>query len=61
MFEKAESANSLPFARNGCLSCGGAYFWMGAYKCNVAAEIKVGAIYIHGIYFVCVLIIKILQ
>ena len=34
---------------------------MGAYKCNVAAEIKVGAIYIHGAYFVCVLIIRILQ
>ena len=36
----------------------GAYFCMGAYKHDV--EIKMGA-YIHGVYFVWVLIIPILQ
>ena len=50
MFEKAESANSLPFARNGCLFMWGAYFCMGAYKCDVVAEIEMGA-YIHGCLF----------
>ena len=46
-FEKAESANSLPFARNGCLFMWGAYFCMGAYKRDVVVVIKMGA-YIHG-------------
>ena len=50
MFEKAESANSLPFARNGCLFIWGAYFCIGAYKRDVVAEIKMGA-YIHGCLF----------
>ena len=48
MFEKAESANSLPFAWNGCLFMWGAYFCMGAYKCDVVVVIKMGA-YIHGL------------
>ena len=47
-FEKAKSANSLPFARNGYLFMWSAYFCMGAYKRNVVAEIKMGA-YIHGV------------
>ena len=54
-FEKAESANLLPFARNGCLFMWGAYFCMGAYKHDVVVVIKMGAC-IHG-----VLIIPILQ
>ena len=52
MFEKAESANSLPFSRNGCLFMWGAYFYMGAYKHDVVAEIKMGA-YIHGVLILC--------
>ena len=51
-FEKAESANSLPFARNGCLFMWGAYFCMGAYKRDVVAEMKMGA-YIHGVLILC--------
>ena len=43
MFEKAKSANSLSFARNGCLFMWGAYFCMGAYECDVVVVIKVGA------------------
>ena len=39
----------------------GAYFCMGAYKCDVVVVIKVGA-YIHEVlYFVWVLIIPILR
>ena len=45
-FEKAKSANSLPFARNG------AYFCMGAYKRDVVVVIKMGA-YIHGVLILC--------
>ena len=37
----------------------GVYFCMGAYKHNVVAVIKIGA-FIHGAYFVRVLIISIL-
>ena len=33
-FEKVKSANSLPFARNGCLCMWGAHFCMGAYYPN---------------------------
>ena len=51
-FEKAESANSLPFARNGCLFMWGAYFCMGAYKRDVVVVIKMGA-YIHGVLILC--------
>ena len=47
-FEKAESANLLPFTWNGCLFMWGAYFCMGAYKRNVVVVIKLGA-YIHGV------------
>ena len=49
-FEKAESANSLPFAQNGCLFMWDAYFCMGAYKRDVDVVIKMGA-YIHGCLF----------
>ena len=60
MFEKAESANSLPFARNRCLFMWGAYFCMGAYKCDGVVVIKMGAyVYLWGAYFVWVLIIPI--
>ena len=52
MFEKAKSANSLPFARDGCLFMWGAYFRMGAYKCDVVVVIKMGA-YIHGVLILC--------
>ena len=45
-FEKAESANTLPFAVSFHV---GAYFCMGAYKHNVVV-IKMGA-YIHGCLF----------
>ena len=38
----------------------GAYFCVGAFKCDVVAEIKM-AVNIHGAYFVWVLIILILQ
>ena len=51
-FEKAESANSLPFAQNGCLFMWGAYFCMGAYKRDVVVVIKMGA-YIHGVLILC--------
>ena len=50
-FEKAESANSLPFAVPFHV---GAYFRMGAYKCDVVVVIKMGAYYSCGAYFVCV-------
>ena len=53
-FEKAESANSLPFARNGCLFMWGAYFCMGAYKRDVVVVIKMGA-YIHGVLIIPIL------
>ena len=43
MFEKAESANSLPFA---------VHFQIGAYKHGVVVVIKMGA-YIHGV-LICV-------
>ena len=46
--ETAESANSLPFERNGCLFMWGAYFCIGAYKRNVVVVINIGA-YIHGV------------
>ena len=49
-FEKAESANSLPFAQNGCLFMWGNYFRMGGYKRDVVVVIKMGA-YIHGCLF----------
>ena len=51
-FKKAESANSLPFAWNGCLFMWGVYFCMGAYKRDVVAEIKMG-IYIDGVLILC--------
>ena len=40
-FDKAESANSLPFA---------VPFHVGAYKCDVVVVIKMGA-YVHGCLF----------
>ena len=46
-FEKAESANSLPFVVYFHM---GAYFCMGAYKRNVVVIIKMSA-YIHGCLF----------
>ena len=52
MFEKAKSANSLPFAQNGCLFMWGAYFCMAAYKCDVVVVLKMGA-YIHGVLILC--------
>ena len=50
-FEKAESANSVPFAVPFHV---GAYFRMGAYKCNVVVVIKMGA-YIHGVLIIQIL------
>ena len=50
--KKAKSANSLPFARNGCLFMWSAYFCMGAYKRDVVVVIKMGA-YIHGVLILC--------
>ena len=44
-FEKAESANSLSFAQNGCLFMWDAYFCMGAYKHNVVVVIKNGCLF----------------
>ena len=52
MFEKAESANSPPFARNRCLFIWGAYFCMGTYKHDVVVVIKMGA-YINGVLILC--------
>ena len=49
---KAESANSPPFARNGVPFHMGAYFCMGAYKCDVVVVIKMGA-YTHGMLILC--------
>ena len=49
------------FAQNGCLFMWGAYFWMGAYKCDVVVVIKMSALYSRGAYFVWVLIIPILR
>ena len=58
MFEKAESANSFSFAVPFHV---GAYFCMGAYKCNVLVVIKMGA-YVHGVLiFAWVLIVPILR
>ena len=59
-FEKAESANSLPFAQNGCLFMWGTYFRMGGYKRDVVVVVKMGAFFM-GAYFVWVLIILILR
>ena len=56
-FEKAESANLLPFTRNGCLFMWGAYFCMGAYKRDVVVVIKMGAYILWDAYFVWVLIL----
>ena len=47
--EKAESANSLPFAVHFHM---GTYFCMGTYKCDVVVVIKMGA-YIHGVLILC--------
>ena len=49
MFEKAESANSLPFAVPFHV---GAYFRMGSYKRDVVVVIKMGG-YIHGVLVLC--------
>ena len=48
----AESANSLPFAQNGCLFLWGAYFCMGVYKRDVVVVLKMGAC-IHGVLILC--------
>ena len=48
-FEKAKSANSLPFVVYFHM---GAYFCMGAYKHDVVVVIKMGA-YIHGVLILC--------
>ena len=42
-FEKAKSANSLPFA---------VHFHMGAYKLDVVVVIKMGAFF-HGVLILC--------
>ena len=52
MFEKAKSANSLPFAQNRCLFMWGGYLCMGAYERRVVVVIKMGA-YIHGVLILC--------
>ena len=44
-FKRAESANSLSFAQKWCLYMWGAFFSMGAYKCDVVV--------IHGVLFLC--------
>ena len=41
MFEKAESANSLPFAPNRCLFMWGVYFCTSAYKSKVVVVILI--------------------
>ena len=51
MFEKADSANSLPFAWNRCLFMWGAYFYMGAYKCYMVVVIKMGVPIFMGCLF----------
>ena len=48
-FKKAESADSLPFVDHFHM---GAYFCMGAYKCDVLVVIKMGA-YIHRVLILC--------
>ena len=53
-FKKVKSANSLPFAWNGCLFLWGAYFCMGAYKHAVVVVIKMGA-YIYGVLIITIL------
>ena len=53
-FKKAESANSLPFARNRCPFMWGAYFCMGVYKRDVVAVIQMGA-YIYGMLIIPIL------
>ena len=50
---KAESANSLLFARNGHLFTWGAYFCMGGYQRDVVVVIKMGA-YIHGCWMLII-------
>ena len=49
-FEKAESANSLPFTRNGCLFMWVAYFCMGAYKRRCGCWNQYGCLYSWGVY-----------
>ena len=49
MFEKTESANSLPFAVHFHM---GAYFCMDAYKCNVVVVIKMGAYIYESVFCV---------
>ena len=49
-FEKAESANSLPFTRNGCLFMWVAYFCMGAYKRRCCCWNQNGCLYSWGVY-----------
>ena len=51
-FEKAKSANLLPFAWIGCLFMWSAYFCMGAYKCDAVVVIKMVR-YIHGVLILC--------
>ena len=51
-FKTAESANLLPFARNGCPFMWGAFFCMGAYKRDVVVVIKMGA-YSHWMLILC--------
>ena len=51
-FKKAKSANSLPFAWNGCLFMWGAYFCMGAYKHVVVVVIKMVPIFM-GCFILC--------
>ena len=52
MFEKAESANSLLFAWNGCFFMWSVYFCMDAYKRDVVVIIEMGA-YIQGLLILC--------
>ena len=51
-FEKAESANSFLFVRNGCVFMWGAYSCMGANKHDVVVVTKMCA-YIHGVLILC--------
>ena len=51
-FEKAESANSLPFARNGCLFIWVLIFVWVLIKCDVVVAIKMGT-YTHGMLILC--------
>ena len=52
MFE-SQISNLLLFAHNGCFFKWGAYFCMGAYKCDVVVVMPAVGAYIHGVLILC--------